>query len=96
MQQALSEYQISGIITNVNFLKSILKNDKFSSADLSTDFIEKYYRGISSGSGHESLEEIAIIAAALFSSQTQEKILSKSPENESPWKFWGRWNGLRK
>lgn len=96
MQQALGEYQISGIITNINFLKSILKNDKFASADLSTDFIEKYYCGVSSGPDHKSLEEVAIIAAALFSGQTQQKVLSKFHENESPWKSWGRWNGLRK
>ena len=96
MQQALGEYQISGTITNINFLKSILKNDKFASADLSTDFIEKYYCGVSSGPDHKSLEEVAIIAAALFSGQTQQKVLSKFHENESPWKSWGRWNGLRK
>ena len=96
MQQALGEYHISGITTNISLLKSILNSDKFSSADLSTDFIEKHYHGVSPQPDEDSLKQVAIIASALFSSRIQQKDLSRFHKNESLWKLWGRWNGLRK
>ncbi len=96
MNRALREYQVSGIQTNIPFFRSILTHPKFLSADLSTDFIEKYYRGAPSVPSQKWLPEVAAIGAALFASRTRAPDGNTGAPAESPWKLWGRWNGLRK
>lgn len=39
--QALSHYHISGVKTNIPFLKAICQHEKFSNAELSTDFLNQ-------------------------------------------------------
>ncbi len=41
MSQALSEYQIVGLATNIAFLKRLIEGDAFASADLDTGLIER-------------------------------------------------------
>lgn len=43
MRKALSELEISGVMTNVNFLEAIMRNDKFISGDISTFFIKQEF-----------------------------------------------------
>ena len=43
MQEALNNYEISGIQNNLNLLSSIIKNEKFISGDLNTGFIAEEY-----------------------------------------------------
>ncbi|PWW14365.1 MULTISPECIES: acetyl/propionyl/methylcrotonyl-CoA carboxylase subunit alpha [Pseudidiomarina] len=41
--QALNDYQIAGVRTNIDFLRKIAGHQKFAQADLTTRFIEKYH-----------------------------------------------------
>ena len=43
MQDALNNYEITGIQNNLNLLSSIIKNEKFISGDINTGFIEEEY-----------------------------------------------------
>ena len=43
MQEALNNYEISGIQNNLNLLSSIIKNEKFISGDINTGFIAEEY-----------------------------------------------------
>jgi propionyl-CoA carboxylase alpha chain len=43
MQEALNNYEISGIQNNLNLLSSIIKNKKFISGDINTGFIAEEY-----------------------------------------------------
>ena len=96
MDRALGEYRISGIKTTIPFFRTILAHPKFLSAELSTDFIEKFYRPARSVPGREELREVAVIGAALFASRARAVDTVPAEPRESPWKLWGRWNGLRK
>ena len=96
MNRALGEYQISGIKTTIPFFQTILSHPKFLSAELSTDFIEKFYRPTRSLPHRKELREVAAIGAALFASRARASDASRRDPPESPWKLWGRWNGLRK
>jgi acetyl/propionyl-CoA carboxylase alpha subunit len=96
MNRALGEYQISGIKTTIPFFQTILSHPKFLSAELSTDFIEKFYRPTRSLPHRKELREVAAVGAALFASRARASDASRRDLPESPWKLWGRWNGLRK
>ena len=96
MNRALGEYQISGIKTTIPFFQTILSHPKFLSAELSTDFIEKFYRPTRSLPHRKELREVAAVGAALFASRARASEASRRDLPESPWKLWGRWNGLRK
>lgn len=96
MDRALGEYQVLGIKTNIPFFRTILSHPKFLSAELSTDFIEKFYcprRGLSR---RKELRDVAAIGAALFASRARVSDTNRGDQQESPWKLWGRWNDLRR
>ena len=71
MNRALGEYQISGIKTTIPFFQTILSHPKFLSAELSTDFIEKFYRPTRSLPHRKELREVAAVGAALFASRAR-------------------------
>ena len=96
MNRALAEYRISGIKTTIPFFRTILAHPKFLSAELSTDFIEKFYRPDRSPAGREELQEVAAIGAALYAARGRASATGRVDPQESPWKLWGRWNGLRR
>ncbi len=43
MQQALNEYYIEGVETNINFLSAILQQPRFQSGDIDTHFIDTHF-----------------------------------------------------
>ena len=96
MDRALSEYRVSGIKTTIPFFRTLLAHPKFLSAELSTDFIEKFYRPERSLPGQEELQEAAAIGAALHAGRGRASGSGRADPRESPWKLWGRWNGLRR
>jgi acetyl-CoA carboxylase biotin carboxylase subunit len=96
MRRALGEYQIAGVITNIDFHKSILNNPEFIAGNLSTHFITDHYDSDQTTSP-VSEEDIAI-AAAIAEHQSR-CIISNggSPKTTgSKWKESGRVHQLRK
>jgi propionyl-CoA carboxylase alpha chain len=86
MLRALSEYRISGVATNIEFHKDILVHPEFVAGNLSTHFIDEYYKP-----GEEpksEIEEAAAVAAALSEHEARNKLtLSPLKKNiTSPWK----------
>ena len=96
MHRALDEYRISGIKTTIPFFRTILAHPKFLAAELGTDFIQKHYRPSGPSPGREELREVAAIGAALYASRARASDTGRRDPRESPWKLWGRWNGLRR
>ncbi|MFP4347539.1 MAG: acetyl-CoA carboxylase biotin carboxylase subunit [Thermodesulfobacteriota bacterium] len=41
--EALNGYHIEGVVTNIDFVNSVLSHPKFADGDFSTDFIERYF-----------------------------------------------------
>ncbi|OGC90877.1 MAG: acetyl-CoA carboxylase biotin carboxylase subunit [candidate division Zixibacteria bacterium RBG_16_53_22] len=90
MLRALEEYRISGVTTNIDFHKTILRHPEFIAGRLSTHFIDMYYKP--SDEFPENLAEAAAIAGALMEHQAQNKLsLSAAKRSRvSQWKTAGR------
>jgi 3-methylcrotonyl-CoA carboxylase alpha subunit len=85
LHQALSEYQIAGVTTNIQFLKKIAESDAFRDGDISTDFIER---------NQEALFEISLpdpdnlVATAVLALALQQR---KGITDSSPWQQTDYW-----
>lgn len=97
MSRALSEYQINGITTTVEFHKKVIQNEKFQKGELSTNFIEEEIYPKLKEDKKINLEYLAI-SAALADYLTSRKVETQYIQNgvvESVWKRQARIAGLR-
>jgi acetyl-CoA carboxylase biotin carboxylase subunit len=87
MLRALSEYRISGVANNIEFHKDILIHPEFEAGNLSTHFIDEYYRPAEEPISE--IEEAAAVTAALTEHEARNKLtLSPLKKNiTSPWKM---------
>jgi 3-methylcrotonyl-CoA carboxylase alpha subunit len=69
MAQALSEYQIVGLATNIAFLKRLIESKPFSGADLDTGLIERNTDVLFPPAQPASLSAMALAAVALVTSE---------------------------
>lgn len=66
MKNALDKYVIRGISHNISFLQAILNNEKFKTADISTNFVDKEYGGGFAGVEISDESTTVFIASAIF------------------------------
>ncbi|MBN2603350.1 MAG: acetyl-CoA carboxylase biotin carboxylase subunit [Candidatus Thermoplasmatota archaeon] len=89
---ALSRYVILGVKTNISFLIKVLDHMEFRKGNITTHFIDNYFKDwISSKKG---LPIEAIIALSVYDSihsRTEEVVRYKESDPHSPWKHVGRW-----
>ena len=88
MLQALDQFFISGVSHNLNFLCSILQNDRFRSGNITTNFIQQQYPD---GYQEEKLNSRQqLIAASILACIHQSNIerLKFIPENVSKHSAW--------
>jgi acetyl-CoA carboxylase biotin carboxylase subunit len=92
MLRALDEFRISGVITNIDFHKSILRHPEFVAGRLSTRFIESYYEPPEQAS--ETLSRVAALAAALAEHRERNRVSFSriKKNNPSKWKTAGHGN----
>jgi acetyl-CoA carboxylase, biotin carboxylase subunit len=86
MQRALAEYEIRGIRTTCPFFRWLLDQPVFLSAAFHTDFLDtllQQRRGKSFSAPEPSLQEVALIAAALHATRG-----TASPPREIPDSAW--------
>jgi 3-methylcrotonyl-CoA carboxylase alpha subunit len=69
MSQALSEYQIVGLATNVAFLKRLVESKPFSQADLDTGLIERHHDALFLAASTLGFEVPALAAASLLTAE---------------------------
>lgn len=89
---ALSRYVILGVTTNVPFLKKVLEHEEFKKGNITTHFIENYFKDWTVKKRGLPLD--AIISLAVYDSmhsKTQEIVRYKEEDPHSPWKHVGRW-----
>jgi len=70
LSQALSEFQIVGLATNIAFLKRLVEGKAFSSADLDTGLIERHGATLFPAPSAAPLGALALAALALASTET--------------------------
>jgi acetyl-CoA carboxylase biotin carboxylase subunit len=89
---ALSHYVVLGVTTNISFLKKVLEHPEFRKGNITTHFINDYFREWLVTK--EGLPLDAIIALAVYDSlhtQRQELVRYKEADPHSPWQHVGRW-----
>jgi len=97
MLRALEEYYLSGIRTNIRYLRKIISHPAFLSGNYDTHFIEQNSRDLMEIS--EDNESIALVAAAILKLMHSENRSNHQDEGqgtqkESPWKVFGRKRGM--
>jgi acetyl/propionyl-CoA carboxylase alpha subunit len=89
---ALSRYIIMGVTTNISFLKKVLEHEEFKKGNITTHFIDNYFKDRTVEK--DRLPVDAIIALAVYDSmhkKSQEVVRYKEVDPHNPWKHVGRW-----
>ncbi len=60
--QALDDYRIAGVRTNIDFLRAIARHKDFQRAELTTRFIEKHHDALFQAPADATIEEYAVLA----------------------------------
>jgi len=95
MDWALSNYLALGVATNLNFLKAIINHPEFKAGNLSTHFIERYFKDWNPSEGGPPAE--VLIAAAIEEAVRKgvataaDVIDVAAHDKQSPWKTAGKW-----
>ncbi|WP_404408035.1 acetyl/propionyl/methylcrotonyl-CoA carboxylase subunit alpha [Pseudidiomarina marina] len=76
--QALNDYRVAGVRTNIDFLRRIAGHKKFGQAELTTRFIEKYEADLFPDTSH-LVNDYAVMATLA------ERFAEKSVDNQNPW-----------
>jgi 3-methylcrotonyl-CoA carboxylase alpha subunit len=88
MAQALSEFHIVGLATNIAFLKRLVEGEAFASADLDTGLIERNNASLFPAAGPAPKGALALAAVALADA---EQALSVSNNPADPWTSTHGW-----
>ena len=93
MAQALSEFHIVGLATNIAFLKRLVEGDAFAGADLDTGLIDRNAATLFPPAGPAPLAALALAAAALVGGETAGGTLSvnNAANPADPWTSTHGW-----
>ncbi len=93
LTKALSEYRISGMTTNLDFLYNLANSKPFREADLDTGFIEKHNDAIFHSGEQEVARDLPLAALylVLYREQIASQKASLSPDRHSPWNTTSAW-----
>ncbi len=91
MSQALAEYQITGLATNVAFLKRLIEGRAFASADLDTGLIERNGATLFPALRAAPVGALALAAVALIDAEKQ----ASAAQSANPADPWGNALGWR-
>ena len=87
MAQALTEYQVVGLESNIAFLRRLILSQPFSVADLDTGLIERHHDALFPQAQPASLKVLALAATALLLSEKDRTIAANDP--------WAKTTGWR-
>jgi len=90
MAQALSQYQVVGLTTNVAFLKRLVQSEAFATADLDTGLIERHHDTLFAAAPAAPDAALALACAALMASEQ-----ASASEAANPADPWSRATGWR-
>lgn len=94
LMQALGEFKIAGLKTNIPFLGEVIRDARFRYGDYDTSFLE----GFEKPELRQDLMDASIIAAALYRHihGVAAKKLVGGKGGLDPWKSYGRMKGVRR
>jgi len=85
MAQALSQYQIVGLATNIAFLKRLVEGDAFSSADLDTGLIERNQETLFPPARSVPVAAVALAAVSLIEEEKDRSAAQSGANKGDPW-----------
>jgi 3-methylcrotonyl-CoA carboxylase alpha subunit len=88
---ALSEFRISGTVTNLDFLYNLATCPPFIEAQLDTGFIEEHSELIFHDHSHDLERELPLAALALLLHKQQQTSVTSSSDPYSPWRDRNAW-----
>ena len=91
MQQALNQYRIAGVITNIDFLKRLVVHEAFRGAELRTDFIEQHHASLFAPSPNTLPVALAQIALYLVLTPAPAGSRKQTADSTSPWHAQDAW-----
>ncbi len=83
MRQALAQYRIVGLHTNIAFLSRLMHSDPFTHADLDTGLIERHHENLFPAAVSPSAQVLALAVAGL--------LLSEQQAGSDPWQSSHGW-----
>ncbi|MBE2197704.1 MAG: acetyl-CoA carboxylase biotin carboxylase subunit [Anaerolinea sp.] len=97
MRRALQEYRIMGVKTNIPFHQVMVESHRFLTGQFDTSFVETRF-SMEEGEGEHRNMEAAIFAALAAHRQGQQasQIVARGARDTSNWKWYSRWERLRK
>ena len=85
---ALEDYEIAGVITNVNFLGAVAGHEAFAKGNLETSFIEKYKKELVPAPGPVPDQALALACLSLLLSR---QVFTAPGDPYSPWNRVDAW-----
>jgi 3-methylcrotonyl-CoA carboxylase alpha subunit len=85
MSQALSQYQIVGLSTNIAFLKRLVEGQAFSAADLDTGLIERNHDTLFPAAQAAPDAALALAAVSLIESEKERSATQSGANAADPW-----------
>jgi len=99
MRRALEEYRIMGVKTNIPFLQRLLDSPRFMGGQFDTTFVEERFSLSEDGQGDQCDPEVAAIIATLVAHQRGQQaaqVVARDSRDLSNWKFFGRYERMRR
>ncbi len=93
LRQALSEFQVVGVTTNVDFLSAVAAQSAFAAADLDTGFIEKHSVELfpDTAPASDRILALACLDVLLRLAEEARRDAAASAEPDSPWNQTSGW-----
>jgi acetyl-CoA carboxylase biotin carboxylase subunit len=98
MRRALAEYDVRGVRTTIGFFRWLLDQPAFADAAFHTEFLDELLqqrRGTSFSSVDLSVEEVAVVAAAIDAVHRQARRVTLIGQGSSAWTQQARAEGVR-
>jgi acetyl-CoA carboxylase biotin carboxylase subunit len=96
MRRALEEYRIAGVKTNVPFHQHMMDSHRFLSGQFDTKFVEERFSMSSREAPHALEAAILATLAAHEQSQRAGQIVDSGTDGMNNWKWYSRWDRLRR
>jgi acetyl/propionyl-CoA carboxylase alpha subunit len=85
LRRALSEYQIGGINTDIDFILQVIESPQFEKGEVTTTYLETFQPVIQSN--EPALERELAWAAAMFAHQQRRQPVTPDASRESRWQM---------
>ena len=85
MAQALAQYQIVGLATNIAFLKRLVEGDAFANADLDTGLIERNHDALFPPARSIPVAAVALAAVSLIEEEKDKSAAQSGANKGDPW-----------